>query len=248
MPRSGTTVVERLLTNCGGVTSIGESIEFVDQVRRACGHPSPRFADAHTIDTCWPHLPLENIGAAYTAFGKARAPAAKRILDKLPLNLLFVPLILQALPGARIICLQRNPMDTVLGNYRRLLEFQSGTFHYTTSLAATAATVAQSRKLAAKLAQRYPGQFLLQSYEALVAAPALHGCEIADFCGLPWRDDAVKIENNITPAGSASAAQVCAPIHARYVGRWKPYRAFLGEAISVLERYGVMSESAKDAI
>lgn len=239
MPRSGTTIVERILTNCSGVASIGECIEFVDLVKRYCGGGTSRFTDARMIDSCWRQLPLKAIGEAYIAFGKAISSGAARLLDKLPLNLLFVPLIVRALPRARIICLQRHPLDTVLGNYRQLLEFETGTFDYTSSLAATATYVAESMKLSAKLARRHPEQFYMLKYEDLVADPEARGREIVQFCGLEWRDDVVKIENNLSPVGSASAAQVRSPIHSQYVGRWKKYQAYLGEAISVLDSYGI---------
>jgi tetratricopeptide (TPR) repeat protein len=239
MPRSGTTVTERILTNCDGVASIGECIEFVDLVKRYGGGGTSRFTDARMIDDYWRQLPLRIIGEAYVAFGKAMSAGAGRFVDKLPLNLLFVPLIVRALPKAKIICLQRQPLDTVLGNYRQHLEFETGTFDYTSSLAATAAYVAECIKLAQKLAQHHPDQFHLLKYEDLVADPAAKGREIVQFCGLEWHDGVVKIENNTSPVGSASAAQVRSQIHTRFVGRWKKYQAYLGEAISVLDDYRI---------
>jgi tetratricopeptide (TPR) repeat protein len=239
MPRSGTTVVERILTNCGGVVSIGECIEFVDLVKRHGGGGTSRFTDASLIDRYWRQLPLQTIGEAYVAFGNAISSGANRFLDKLPLNLLFVPLIVRALPNAKIICLQRHPLDTVLGNYRQLLEFTTGTFNYTSSLAATATYVAESVKLSGKLALRCPKQFHVLKYEDVVADPAAKGREIVEFCGLEWYDDAVKIEKNASPVGSASAAQVRIPIHTRFVGRWKKYEAYLGEAVGVLDDYRI---------
>ena len=239
MPRSGTTVAERILTNCDGVVSIGECIEFVDLVKRYCGGATSRFTDAGMIDSNWRQLPLQEIGEAYVAFGNAISSGAKRFLNKLPLNLLFVPLIVRALPNARIICLQRHPLDTVLGNYRQLLEFQTGTFDYTSSLAATATYVAESVKLSEKLARHHPDQFRVLKYEDLVADPAAKGREIVEFCGLEWHDDAVKIENNASPVGSASAVQVRSPIHTRFIGRWKKYQTYLGEAIGVLDDYRI---------
>jgi tetratricopeptide (TPR) repeat protein len=239
MPRSGTTVAERILTNCNGVVSIGECIEFVDLVKRYGGGGTSRFTDARLIDSSWRQLPLRTLGEAYVAFGNSISSGANRFLDKLPLNLLFVPLIVRALPHAKIICLQRHPLDTVLGNYRQLLEFTTGTFDYTSSLAATATYVAESVKLSENLARHYPQQFHVLKYEDLVADPAAKGREIVQFCGLEWHDDVVKIENNASPVGSASAAQVRVPIHTRFVGRWKKYQAYLGEAIGVFDDYRI---------
>ena len=237
MPRSGTTVTERILTNCDGVVSIGESLQFGALVRTYAGCNSPRLVEAQTVDQCWRGLPLGAIGEAYNAYGMAMARGAQRFVDKLPLNLLYSALIVRALPNARIICLRRHPLDTIFGNYRQLLGTKSPTYAYGSSLTATATVVAQSMKLADKLARLHPQQFRLLYYEELVANPAAKGREIVEFCGLEWNDDVVKIENNTSPVGSASAAQVQAPIHTRYVGRWRKYKDHLGEAIAVLKSY-----------
>lgn len=239
MPRSGTTVTQRILTNCKGVASIGESLQFGALVRTHSGCTSPRLVEAQTVDRHWRCLPLDMIGEAYSAYGMAMARGAQRFVDKLPLNLLYAALIIRALPNARIICLRRNPLDTVLGNYRQLLGTQSPTYAYGCSLRATAIFVAESMKLAEKLALRHPEQFYLLDYEELVAHPATKGREIVEFCRLEWNDEAVKIENNSSPVGTASAVQVQAPIHSGYVGRWGKYRDYLGEAIAVLSSYDI---------
>ena len=238
MPRSGTTVAQRILTNCDGVASIGESLQFGALVRIHTGCSSLRLVEAQTVDQRWRSLPLDVIGDTYAAYGLAMADGAQRPVDKLPLNLLFVPLIVRALPNARIICLRRHPLDTVLGNYKTLAA-GTATYGYGSSLKAAATFVAESMRLADKLAQHYPQQFHLVDYENLATDPAATGREIVEFCGLNWNDDVVKIENNTSPVGTASAAQVQAPIHARYIGRWRRYKDHLGEAIAVLKSYDI---------
>lgn len=242
MPRSGTTVTQQILTNCQGVVSIGESLQFGALVRTHAGCTSPRLVDATTVEQRWRDLPLDIIGKSYAASGRTLTEGAERFVDKLPLNLLYAPLIVRALPQARIICLRRHPLDTVLGNYR-LLAAGTPSYGYGSSLETTALFVAETMRLADRLAERYPEQFLVLDYEKLVAEPVVQAREVLRFCGLPWKDDAVKIENNTAPSGSASAAQVRAPIHKRYVGRWKAYKDFLGEAMAVLDSYGIAYES-----
>jgi hypothetical protein len=89
------------------------------------------------------------------------------------------------------------------------------------------------------MALHYPKHFRLLDYEELASDPAVKGREIVEFCGLEWNDDVVKIEDNMSPAGSPSAAQVKSPIHPRYIGRWRKYKDHLGEAIAVLKSYGI---------
>jgi tetratricopeptide (TPR) repeat protein len=237
MPRSGTTVTQQILTNCDGVASIGESLHFGALVRAYAGCNSPRLVDAKTVDQRWRHLPLDAIGEKYGAYASAMVGGAQRSVDKLPLNLLFVPLIVKALPNARIICLRRHPLDTILGNYK--LAAVAPTYAYGSSLKATATFVAESMRLSEKMALHYPKHFRLLDYEELASDPAVKGREIVEFCGLEWNDDVVKIEDNMSPAGSPSAAQVKSPIHPRYIGRWRKYKDHLGEAIAVLKSYGI---------
>lgn len=237
MPRSGTTVAQQILTNCDGAASIGECLHFGALVRAYAGCSAPRLVEAETVDRRWRGLPLGTIGEKYGTDALAMAGGAPRPVDKLPLNLLFAPLIVRALPHARILCLRRNPLDTILGNYK--IAAVTPTYAYGSSLKATATFVAESMKLADKLARHHPEQFCVLDYEDLVTDPAAKGREIARFCGLEWNDDAAKIENNTAPVGSPSAAQVQAPIHTRYVGRWRKYADHLGEAIAVLKSYGI---------
>jgi tetratricopeptide (TPR) repeat protein len=237
MPRSGTTVTQQILTNCDGVASIGESLHFGALVRAYAGCNSPRLVEAQTVDQRWRGLPLDTIGERYGADALAMAGGAQRPVDKLPLNLLFVPLIIRALPNARIICMRRHPLDTILANYK--LAAVAPTHAYGSSLKATATFVAESMKLSKKLALHHPKQFRLLDYEELAADPAVKGREIIEFCGLEWNDDLVKIDDNTSPAGSASAAQVKSPIHPRYIGRWRKYKDHLGEAVTVLQSYGI---------
>jgi len=243
MPRTGTTVTERILSNCNGVVSLGESLQFGALVRYHACCNSPRLIDAQTVDRRWRSLPLDVIGKAYCSYGAALTGGTQRFVNKLPLNLLFVPLIVRALPKARIICLNRHPLDTVLANYRQLFATVTTTYGYTSSLKATATFVAESMKLAQRLRLRYPEQFHLLDYEELAANPTSKARDIVRFCDLEWRDDVVKIENNTSPVGSLSAAQVSSPIHSRFVGRWRKYMSYLGEAISVLEAYDIVWDS-----
>ena len=118
------------------MVSIGESLQFGALVRTYAGCNSPRLVEAQTVDQRWRGLPLDTIGETYGAEALAMAGGAQRPVDKLPLNLLFVPLIVRALPNARIICMRRHPLDTILGNYK--LAVVTPTCAYGSSLKATA--------------------------------------------------------------------------------------------------------------
>jgi tetratricopeptide (TPR) repeat protein len=239
MPRSGTTVVERVLTNCEGVISIGESSHFAELVKRQSASRSPRIVDASEVENTWPRLDLIRLGVEYARYGAAAPNASRRVLDKMPLNFLLAPLIIRALPMARIIWLIRHPLDTVVGNYRQLFELESRSYDYALSLQTCALFTAESIRLGESLAARHPEQVRLVRYEELIHDPIAVGRALAEFCKLEWRDEHARIECNSSPVGSASAVQVRTPIHARFVGRWKHYAAHLDGAKAVLSRYGI---------
>jgi len=239
MPRSGTTVVERIMTNCGGVVSIGESGRFAELVKHACASRSPRFVDASEVEREWQRLDLVGLGHEYVCHGSAMTERSPCFLDKMPLNFLLAPLILRALPQARIVWLVRHPLDTVVGNFRQLFEFQSLTYVYSLNLQDCARYTAESMRLARAMVTRHPNQVRLVQYEELIRDPIATGRMLFEFCGLAWRDEYAQIERNQLPVGSASAMQVREPIHLRYAGRWRRYAARLDGAKAVFDRHAI---------
>lgn len=239
MPRSGTTVVERIMTNCGGVVSIGESARFAELAKQACASRSPRFVDANEIERGWRRLDLAGLGHEYVCHGSAMTERSPCFLDKMPLNFLLAPLILRALPQARIVWLVRHPLDTVVGNFRQLFEFHSLTYMYSLNLQDCARYTAESMHLARAMAARHPNQVRLVQYEELIRDPIVTGRMLFEFCGLAWRDEYAQIERNQLPVGSASAMQVREPIHLRYAGRWRRYDARLDGAKAVFDRHAI---------
>lgn len=237
MPRSGTTLLERILTNGTGLKSIGESHRLAALAKQYSHSDSPRLIDTECLSEAWSYLPFTDIGSAYQAYGRALV-GANRFLDKMPLNVLLTPLVVSALPEARIVCTLRHPLDTLVGNFRQHFEYGSGTYDYSLSLVRTAAYIARFHQYARDLARHYPEQVLLVEYEALVNEPQEIGRLVFDFCGLAWSDSATAIHLNAAPIGSASATQVRVPIHKNYLARWKAYDAFLEPAKAVLDAYG----------
>lgn len=234
MPRSGTTVVERILSNCDAVTSLGESQAMPMLLRRATGSMQSHVADGMALADQWSRIPFDQIGTEYLSLSRKLAPGAPYHVDKLPMNFLLVDAIVAALPEARLLWVHRAPLDTVAGNYRQMFEYHSGTYDYTLSLEATAAFVAQAGKLRRRSITRYPRSVHAIDYDDLIDRPGHTARAIFDFCGLPWNDDVTAIERNDTPAGSASAVQVRQPIHDRHRARASAYRPYLQGIAAIL--------------
>ncbi len=238
MPRSGSTVVERILTRNSAVRSIGESPVFGQSINAAIGNRTLRPFDDALIESHWDRLPLEDIGRGYSHFGDRATGQAGRVLDKTPLNFHFVPLIAKALPQARIVFVQRDPMDTVLGNYRMLFNLDNPAFGYSSSIEACAVYVAHAHCLAKQFERAYPGIFCRLTYEDLVLSPEMESRRLFKFLNLDWTPDVLDIASNAAPAASASAVQVKEPLQTSHMGKWRRFAPHLAEAAKVFQRAG----------
>jgi hypothetical protein len=119
MPRTGTTLVERMLASHTRVFAAGELQNFPLQVKRLTETPSADVLDVPTLENSV-QLNMVELGQRYLDSTRPRTGHTAHFIDKLPLNFLYLGLIHLALPGAKLICLRRDPMDTCLSNYRQL--------------------------------------------------------------------------------------------------------------------------------
>ncbi|ROH93115.1 sulfotransferase family protein [Stagnimonas aquatica] len=220
MPRTGTTLVERILSSHTQVHSAGELQNLGLAIKRASGSRTPRLLDAETLAGLH-GTPARQIGEAYLASTRPGTGHTPRFVDKMPLNFLYAGFIAQALPKAKIICLRRHPLDTCLSNFRQLFALQFSYYNYSYDLLDTGRYYLLFERLMEFWQQRFPGAILELQYEALVAAPEAETRRLLDWCGLPWEDACLHFERNAAPVSTASAVQVRQPIYRSSVDRWK---------------------------
>lgn len=240
MPRTGTTLVDRLLSSHSDVVSAGELSDFSLEVKRASATASPLVLDAETL-TAAKSIDLAAVGERYLARArKVAGEAAPRFVDKMPLNFFYAALILRALPNARVICLRRHPADTVLSNYRQLFATSFGFYEYAHDLAWTADYFARFDRLMAAFRAGLPtDRFTEVRYEDLVANLEGEARRLIAFCGLDWQEACLAFHENAAPVATASSSQVRQPLYATSVNRWLRYRKHLGPALDVLAAHGI---------
>jgi tetratricopeptide (TPR) repeat protein len=170
MPRTGTTLIERILSSHSDVESAGELANFSLLVKRQLQTKSQWVLDVETIAQAG-KLDFEKLGGDYLASTRHLTGAFPHFIDKMPLNFMYVPMIARALPNARIICLRRNPMDTCLSNYRQLFSTSFSYYNYAYSLRDTAEFYAQFQSLMDHIGALLGDRFLQISYEAVVDDP-----------------------------------------------------------------------------
>ncbi|MCC7488970.1 MAG: sulfotransferase [Gammaproteobacteria bacterium] len=236
MPRTGTTLVERILSSHPSVVSVGESQNLPLALRRAAGGSAREVLDPGTLARCQ-DLDFAAIGREYLA--ATAPPGAMRFVDKMPLNFLYVGVIRLALPSARVVCLRRHPLDTCLGNYRQLFSLGVTYYDYAYDLADTARYYLLFDRLMAHWRMAAPGFVHELSYEGLVADQQGETRRLLEFCGLPWDEACLHFQENAAPVATASAVQVREALNSRSVGRWRRYQAELAPARAVLEAAGI---------
>jgi tetratricopeptide (TPR) repeat protein len=241
MPRTGTTLVERILSSHSEVVSAGETNHFALAMRKATGLRGGGMIDGALIDG-GARADAATVGRSYVGAVRATQGISGRFVEKQPFNALLVPHILRALPDARIIMLRRHPADVVLSSYRQDFAQTGGMLDYTFSLQATARYVVRFDAMARRFAETLPeDRYCEVAYEDVVADLEGQVRRLLDFCGLEFEERCLRFEENASPVATASAAQVRQPLYSSSVGRWKKYRPAMDPALDILVEGGVMS-------
>jgi len=238
MPRTGTTLVERIISSHPDVHSSGELLNFGMALKALSGSRTRPLLDVETVERTG-DVPFRALGRAYLESTRPATGHSPRFVDKLPHNFMYVGYIAQALPNARVICLRRNPMDTCLSNFRQLFAPESPFFDYSFDLLDVGRYYVLFDRLLDHWKHVFPGRVLEVEYETLVADQEIQSRRIIDFCGLPWDDRCLRFHANPSPVATASAVQVRAPIYKSAIHRWRKYGASLDPLRNLLIESGI---------
>lgn len=232
MPRSGTTLLDRMLGNHSMVRSAGELGTFRRSLERVTDHFTNRMLDAEIVARL-PAVDYAQLGHLYLANSQWCADGRPFYVDKLPRNWLLAPLIHRALPDARILHLVREPMDTVFSNLR---SYFGDHYPYGYDVDSLARHYRQYRRVMASWHAALPGAILDVSYAGLVTDPNAELRRVFAFCGLPWEPGCSDLERNHSPVATLSAVQVRGAVNSAYSGRWRHYAGALSGLRAHVER------------
>lgn len=238
MPRSGTTLVERIISSHPNVFSAGELMNFGVALKHASGSRTPFLLDVDTV-TRAQQLDWRSLGEEYLVSTRPSTGNTSRFIDKLPHNFLYLGWIARALPNAKIVCLRRDPLDTCLSNFRQLLPRQSPYYGYSFNLLSIGRYYAMFDRLMNHWQQILPGRILEVQYEDLVLSQESTTHRLLDFCNLPWNENCLHFQDNNAPVNTASAVQVRGPIYRNSLQRWRMYDQQLGALRAVLRECGI---------
>ena len=231
MPRSGTTLVEQILSSHPAVCGAGELRklgEIADALPARLG-TEPSFPEcAALLDAAG----VESLAREYLDFLGGFAAEAARITDKMPHNFLRLGLIALLLPAARIVHCRRDPLDTCLSCY---FQHFGSPYEFAYDLDSLGAYYRDYEALMAHWGKVLPGAMLELQYEDLVADQEGVSREIVAFCGLEWDDRCLAFHDSPRPVRTASQWQVRQPLFTSSLGRWRHYEKHLGPLRAALE-------------
>ena len=223
MPRSGTTLVEQIIS-CHPDVAAGGELNFWNE-RGIAWHAAGASLDDRGF--------LHDAAADYLAVLGAIGPDRARVTDKMPFNFIWAGLIHLAVPGATIIHCRRAAIDVALSIHQTHF---NPTVAFPAGGAALVAYIRSYQRIVAHWRRVLPaGRFVEIDYAALTATPEPAIRRLIAACGLPWDDACLHPERNPRVVKTPSKWQARQPIYRTAVERWRGYEPFLGPLRELLE-------------
>lgn len=245
LPRTGTTLVDRILSSHSKVVSAGElnnfALQMTAQVQRnvAAKMQGNKSLDRMGLIEQSAKLDWQALGRAYLSSTESYQQGSSHITDKMPLNFLYLGLIHRALPKAKIIHVVRNPMDTCYAMYKRLFK---DAYPMSYDFDDLGRYYLAYRRLMHHWYKTLPGVIHTVAYEELLAHQEQVSRQLIDACDIDWEDNCLQFESNKSATTTASASQVRQGLYRSSIGKWHCYEAQLLPLRELLERGGVDTE------
>lgn len=237
LPRSGTTLLERILGSHPEVYAAGElghfGIELTKLTRAELGTRKADRREFVEASTC---IDFRQLGENYIYSTRPTTGHTRHFIDKLPFNYLYAGLIHRALPGCKIISLRRHPMDSCYSMYKQLFR---DAYPFSYDLDDLAEYYLAYDRLMRHWNSVMPGVIHSVGYENLVSDTAGVARRLLQHCGLEWQDQVLEYHSNRSASTTASATQVRQKVYTSSVGKWECYATELAPLKRRLEQAGI---------
>jgi tetratricopeptide (TPR) repeat protein len=222
MPRSGTSLVEQIISSHSKVTGAGE-LSYVTQFGASIAQG---LSDSNTDS-------LINFRERYLIKLQSVSNGNLIVTDKMPQNFLFIGLIAAAFPEAKIVHVKRNPSAVCWGNYKQY--FTSKSIGYCYGLNDVAAYYSLYQNLLEFWDMKLPNRIYNIDYELLTTNQDDETRQLIDHLGLDWDKKCLSPQNNTRSVGTASNTQVRQKIYQGSSQEWKKFKPFLNGAFDYLD-------------
>jgi len=230
MPRSGTTLVEQIISSHSSVFGADEVETIPFLINKYFNNKNEDFIfsnlDKTKIDN------FKTIGDEYVEKMKVFSKNSKITTDKLPINFLSIGLIKLILPNAKIIHCKRNAKDNIFSIFKN--NFTSNKVSYAYDLSETVAYYNIYTEIMNHWNEVLPNFIYTINYEKIISNLNEETKKLLKFCNLSWSDDCLKFYNNKRPIKTASDVQVRNKIYKTSVLSWKKYEKYLSDYFSKL--------------
>jgi tetratricopeptide (TPR) repeat protein len=222
MFRSGSTLLEQILSSHPKVTAAGE-IDYFYNINKQFKHSlTQSLEELKKVD-------LDKIAESYINDLNSKFPDSELITDKRPDNFLYIAIIKRIFPKSIIIHTVRNPLDNCLSVYFNRL---SKELNYATNLEDIAHYYKEQQKLMDHWKKVFPETVLTVNYDELVRAPEFVIKPILQELDLEWHDVCLEFQHLKNRVKTASIWQVRKPLYKESSGRWNLYKDKLGSLIT----------------
>ena len=214
MPRSGTTLVESIISTNKNVTALGETNILEES-----------FLESKNVSN------KNNLAEIYTKNIKRFNSQFSITTNKWLYNYLYAGIIANQLPNSKIIYCFRNPLDNILSIYRA--HFGRGN-EYSSSLKDCANVFLNHEEIIDIYIKQYPSKIYKLNYDKLVTNPNQQIKLLVNWLGWDWENTYLKPHKNPRSVSTASKVQIRSPINAKSIGGWRNYKNILEPAIEIL--------------
>ncbi len=237
LPRTGTTLLERILDGHSKVTSAGEldifGLEVTALSSDKCSVKSTSAIDLIQLSR---ELNVSSLALRYLKKARPINQEGSHFIDKLPFNFLYAGLIHSAMPNAKIINLTRHPLAACLAIYKQ--QFRD-IYPFSYSLSDLGRYYVAYDRLMRHWHSVMPGVIHSIAYENLVDNTEKEVKKVLEFCNLNWESECLKFYENKAPSTTASATQVRQPVYKTSVDQWRNYALHLEELSAILVKAGL---------
>lgn len=238
LPRTGTTLVERILSSHSSVSSVGET-EFIQMILHLeSGIESQAKMTPDMIESVSKKT-IAIVRDGYMDRIRYRLGNERIFIDKLPFNVLYLGFIAKAWPDKPVILMKRSPMDACFSMYKQVFTWA---YKFSYSLDTLAEYYIAYDRLCRHWKSVLGDRLVEVEYEVLVAAQESETRRLLESLQLPFEEACLNFESNKAPTTTASSVQVREKVHTRSVAKWRAFEEWLAPLRDKLASAGIEVE------